>query len=107
MAPLAASGQKIVIYSILLTLVVQSMIQGHVVAPLIATVMDFGVSVYSLFGVLRICSALRRSQNQKLAFMALTCIPLVNVVALVALSVQATALLRRAGWRVGLLGARP
>jgi hypothetical protein len=60
-----------------------------------------------MFGVLRICSALRRSQNQKLAFMALTCIPLVNVVALVALSVQATALLRRAGWRVGLLGARP
>lgn len=107
LAELAASGQKIVIYSILLNFVVRGMLQGNMVAPLVATVMAFGLAAYSLVGVLRICSALRKSQNQKLMFMALTCTPWLNLVALVVLNAKATALLRAAGWRVGLLGARP
>ena len=107
LAPLAASGQKIVIYSILLTLIVRGMLQGNVVAPLVAMVMAFSIAVYSLVGVLRICSALKKSQNQKLMFMALSCMPWLNLVALVILNAKATALLRSAGWRVGLLGARP
>lgn len=105
-AVLAASGQKIVIYCILLTFVVQALTQGNVVAPLVAMGMYFCVAAYSLFGVLRICSALGKSQNQKLTFMALSCMPWVNLVALIVLNVKATALLRAAGWRVGLLGAR-
>jgi hypothetical protein len=104
LAALAASGQKIVIYSILLTFVVRGMVQ---VAPLAAMVLAFGLAAYSLVGVLRICSALKKSQNQKLMFMALACMPLLNLVALVMLNAKATALLRSAGWRVGLLGARP
>jgi len=104
---LAASGQKIVIYSILLTFGVRGVVQGNVVAPLVAMVMAFGVAAYSLVGVLRICSALEKSQNQKLMFMALTCVPWLNLIALVMLNANATALLRSAGWRVGLLGARP
>lgn len=107
LAALAASGQRILIYSILLTLGVRGILQGHVVAPLVAMVMAFGVAVYSLVGVLRICSALKKSQNQKLMFMALSCMPWLNLVALVMLNAKATALLRSAGWRVGLLGARP
>jgi hypothetical protein len=107
LAALAASGQKIVIYSILLTFVVRGMVQGNVVAPLVAMVMAFGVAAYSLVGVLRICSALEKSQNQKLMFMALSCMPWLNLVALVILNAKATALLRSAGWQVGLLGARP
>lgn len=107
LAVLAASGQKIVIYSILLTLVVRGMLQANVVLPLIAMVMAFSIAVYSLVGVLRICSALKKSQNQKLMFMALSCMPWLNLVALVILNAKATALLRSAGWRVGLLGARP
>lgn len=104
---LAASGQKIVIYCILLTFVLRAMAQGSVVAPLLAMGMSFGVAAYSLLGVLRICSALGRSQNQKLMFMALSCMPWINLIALVVLNAKATALLRAAGWRVGLLGARP
>jgi len=107
LASLAASGQKIVIYSILLNFVVRAMLQGNVVAPLMATVMAFAVAAYSLVGVLRICSALEKSQNQKLTFMALSCMPWLNLLALVMLNAKATALLRAAGWRVGLLGARP
>lgn len=106
-AVLAASGQKIVIHSILLTLLVQAAVQGNAVAPRAAMVMSFGVAAYSLFGVLRICSALGKSQNQKLMFMALSCMPWINLIALVVLNAKATALLRSAGWRVGLLGARP
>lgn len=107
LAALAASGQKIVIYSILLTLVVRGMLQGKVVAPLVAMLLAFGIAVYSLVGVLRISSALKKSQNQKLLFMALSCMPWLDLVALVILNAKATALLRSAGWRVGLLGARP
>lgn len=107
LAVLAASGQKIVIYCILLTLVVRAVAQANVAAPLVAMGMYFGVAAYSLFGVLRICSALGKSQNQKLMFMALSCMPWVNLIALIVLNAKATALLRAAGWRVGLLGARP
>jgi hypothetical protein len=107
LAPLAASGQKIVIYSIVLTFVVRALLQGHAIAPLVATVLAFSVAAYSLVGVLRICSALEKSQNQKLMYMALCCFPWINLVALVVLNAKATALLRSAGWRVGLLGARP
>lgn len=105
-AVLAASGQKIVIYCILLTFGVRAVAQGNVAGPLLVMCMSFGVAAYSLFGVLRICSALEKSQNQKLMFMALSCMPWVNLIALVVLNVKATALLRAAGWRVGLLGAR-
>lgn len=106
-AVLAASGQKIIIYCILLTFVVQAAVQANVVGLLVAMGVYFCVAAYSLFGVLRICSALGKSQNQKLMFMALSCMPWVNLIALVVLNVKATALLRAAGWRVGLLGARP
>lgn len=107
LAVLAASGQKIVIYSILLTFIVRALLQANAVAPLVAMVMSFGVGAYSLVGVLRICSALEKSQNQKLLFMALSCMPWLNLIVLVMLNVKATSLLRSAGWRVGLLGARP
>jgi hypothetical protein len=107
LAVLAASGQKIVIYCILLTFLVRALLQGKAVAPLVAMLMAFGLAGYSLVGVLRICSALKKSQNEKLMFMALSCVPGINLVALLVLNVKATALLRSAGWRVGLLGARP
>jgi uncharacterized membrane protein len=106
-APLAASGQKIVIYSILLTFFLRSLLQANAVSPLVGMVLAFGVAAYSLVGVVRICSALKKSQNEKLMYMALSCFPIVNLIALVVLNVKATALLRAAGWRVGLLGARP
>ncbi len=106
-APLAASGQKIVIYSILLTFFLRALLQANAVSPLVGMALAFGVAAYSLVGVVRICSALKKSQNEKLMYMALSCFPIVNLIALVVLNVKATALLRSAGWRVGLLGARP
>ncbi len=106
-AALAASGQKIVIYSILLTFVLRAILQAKALPPLVVSGLAFGVAAYSLVGVLRICSALQKGQNQKLMFMVVACFPVINLIALVVLNVKATALLRAAGWRVGLLGARP
>jgi len=34
-------------------------------------------------------------------------VPVANIVTLVVLSIRVTRLLRQAGWRVGLFGARP
>src|SRR5262249_42141377 len=99
-------GQKIVIYSILLNFVLRGLDQSHVVPDWVSYVLYFCTAAYSLFGVLKICSGLQKSQNMKIVFMVLSYFPLINLIALVYLNVRATRKLRQAGWRVGLLGAR-
>ncbi len=103
---LVSSGQKIVIYSILINIILHSAEQGRVIAGWFAFVLYFCAAGYSLLGIVRICSGLQKSQGVKLVFMALSYMPLINLVALVYLSVRATRMLREAGWTVGLLGAR-
>jgi hypothetical protein len=104
---LAAQGQKIVIYCIVLNFVARA-IDGSTTLPALAVqALYLGICVYSLVGVIRICSGLGLGQNQKLLFMVLSFLPLINVVALVYLSLKTTKLLRGAGFRVGLFGARP
>jgi putative exporter of polyketide antibiotics len=105
-AELAARGQLIVIVSILLNLGLNG-IQGNNALPaLVTTALGFAVAAWSLLGVVKICSALGRTQGAKLTYMALSFLPVVNLVSLVVLNVGATRLLRRAGWTVGLFGAR-
>jgi hypothetical protein len=104
---LAAKGQKTVIYCIILNFVVSAIDRSHALAAFVVWALVVVICIYSLVGVLRICSGLDRSQNQKLLFMVLSFLPVINIVALVYLSVQTTRVLRAAGWRVGLLGARP
>jgi hypothetical protein len=106
-AGLAASGQKIVIASIALNFVLRAMDQSRAVSPYLVLALSLGVAVYSLLGVVRICSGLAKGQDRKLLFMVLSFVPFINLVSLVVLNVQATRLLRSAGWRVGLFGARP
>jgi len=60
-----------------------------------------------LTGIVKICSGLGQGQGQKILFMVFSFIPLFNIFALVYLSRKATKLLRHAGWKVGLLGAKP
>lgn len=103
---LAAKGQKIVIYSILLNFVLRALAQAHAVPDLAILVLTVCVGIYSLVGVVKICSGLGRSQNQKILFMVLSFFPLINLVILVYLSVKTTRILKEAGWSVGLLGAR-
>ena len=103
---LAAKGQKIVIYSILMNFVLRALDQGHAIPAFAILVLSLCVGAYSLLGVVKICSGLDRSQNQKILFMVLAFFPLINLVSLVYLSFKTTRMLRDAGWSVGLLGAR-
>jgi len=103
---LAAKGQKIVIYSIIMNFVLRAAGQTHAIPDFAILVLSLCVGVYSLLGVVKICSGLNRSQNQKILFMVLSFFPLLNIIILVYLSVKTTRMLREAGWSVGLLGAR-
>jgi len=102
----AARGQKILIWCILLNFLLGAIERVHAVPDLAMMSFYILTAVWSLFGVVRICSGLQRSQGQKILFMVLMFFPLIGLVALVYLSVKATRLLREAGWSVGLLGAR-
>ncbi len=103
---LAARGQKIVIYSILMNFIVGAMDRSHAVPAWVVQALFLGTAVLALLGVIRICSGLGKSQNYKLLMMVLAFFPLVNLVALVYLNIQATRNLRAAGYDVGLLGVK-
>lgn len=104
---LAARGQKIAIYCILINFGLRGLEQSKPLPEMVLLILSIIVGIYALIGVVKICSGLQKSQNTKIAMMVASFIPLVNVVTLVYLSVKATKLLRSAGWQVGLLGARP
>lgn len=103
---LAAKGQKAVIYSILLNLVLGGMERGSTLPSLLLLALSVAVAVYALIGVVRMCSGLEKTQGQKILLMTVTFVPLINLIALVWLSGQTSGRLRDAGWSVGLLGVR-
>lgn len=103
---LAASGQKIVIYSILLNFVLRSVEKAHIFSDVVVNSLFFCVAAYSLLGVIKICSGLDKTQNQKILFLVFSFLPLINIVMLVYLSIKTSRMLRAAGWTVGLFGAR-
>lgn len=103
---LAARGQKIVIYSILLNFIVGAMDRSQAVPAWVVQALFLGTAVLALRGVIGICSGLSKSQNYKLLMMVLTFVPLVNLVSLIYLSVRVTRSLRAAGYEVGLLGVK-
>jgi hypothetical protein len=104
---LAAHGQKIVIRCVVLSFVLRAVERAQALPGWALQVLFFGVAIYSLVGVVRICSGLGESQNKKIVFMVLAFVPVVNLVALVYLSIRTSRMLRSAGWTVGLFGARP
>lgn len=104
---LAAHGQKIVIRCVVLSFVLRAAERAESLPGWALQVLFFCVAVYSLVGVVRICSGLGESQNKKIVFMVLAFIPVVNLAALVYLSIRTSRMLRSAGWTVGLFGARP
>ena len=104
---LAASGQKMVIYSILLNFVLRGVERGTLLLEWMLIVLSIVVGIYAMVGVVKLCSGLEKTQGQKILFMALSFLPFANLLALVYLSHTASKALRAAGWTVGLLGARP
>jgi hypothetical protein len=104
---LAANGLRIVIQAMVLILVLHAVRRFGVIPSWSVDICFIAVAVYSLRGILRICSGLGQHRNRKLLCMVLTFFPLINLVVLVILSLTATEKLRAAGWRVNLLGAKP
>lgn len=97
-----ASGQKLVIYSIILnfaTIALRHSSGGLALAISIVAL------VMSLIGILRLCGGFGHSTGTKVLLIIGCFIPLVNLVILVVLSMKATNRLRDAGYKVGLLGA--
>jgi hypothetical protein len=103
---LAAGGQKIAIYCILLTFVLNAAVRTKAFPPLIVLFFTFILGVYSLLGIVRICSGLDKGQGTKIFFMVCAFVPLANIVTLIYLSMKTTRLLRAAGWAVGLMGVK-
>jgi hypothetical protein len=103
---LAAGGQKIAIYCILLTFVFNAAVSTNAFPPLVLLLLAFILGVYSLLGIVRICSGLDKGQGTKIFFMVCAFVPLANLVTLIYLSMKTTKLLRAAGWTVGLMGVK-
>ncbi len=103
---LAARGQRILIWSILLNFLLSALSRAHAVPDLLVQSLYLAVAAWSLVGVVKICSGLAKGQNQKILFMVLSFFPLINLVTLLYLNAKTTRMLRDAGWSVGLLGAR-
>lgn len=104
---LAAQGQKLVIYSIVLNFVFQTAARTLNPPELLLLILGIVVVAFTVNGVLKICSGLGRSQGSKIAFMVVAVFPVINLLVLVYLSLKTTKALREAGWQVGLFGAKP
>ncbi|MBK8288708.1 MAG: hypothetical protein KAY78_04545 [Pseudomonadales bacterium] len=104
---LAARGQKMAVYSILLNFVMRSAERSGALTGWLLEAAYLAVALFAVAAVLKMCSGLDKSQNQKILFMVLSFVPLVNLGILIYLSIKTTRMLRDAGWTVGLFGAKP
>jgi len=98
-----ASGQKLVIYAILLYFVAAFL--RTVIGP--AALLAFLVCMLmSWVGIYRIARGLDYPVWGRIILLLLMLVPVVGLLVLVLLSSKSTARLRKAGYTVGLLGAR-
>lgn len=97
-----ASGQKLVIWSIALSL---ASIALQFVIGLLAFVIGFATLILSIIGVLRLCNGFGYGAGHKVVYIVCLFIPLVSLIMLIVLSVRATRHLRDGGYTVGLMGA--
>ena len=98
-----ASGQKLVIYAILLYFLAAAL--RTVVGPA-ALLALLACLVMSWTGIYKIARGLDYPVGWRIVLLVLMLIPLVGLLVLVVLSSKATGRLRKAGYSVGLLGAR-
>lgn len=103
---LAAHGQKLVVYAIILNFVLRAIERSLSLPVPVLLLMGILVVGVTVNGVIKICSGLGKSQESKIAFSVASVFPLVNLLVLVFLSVKTTKVLRQAGFKVGLLGAK-
>lgn len=98
-----ASGQKLVIYAILLYF--GAALLRTVVGPIVLLAFLICIAM-SWTGIYKITRGLDYPVWGRIALLLLMLIPLVGLLVLVSLSSKATTRLRNAGYSVGLMGAR-
>ena len=98
-----ASGQKLVIYAILLYFLAAAL--RTAVGP-VALLALLACLVMSWIGIYKIARGLDYPVWWRIVLLVLMLVPLVGLLVLVMLSSKATSRLRKAGYSVGLLGAR-
>jgi hypothetical protein len=99
-----ASGQRIIIYSLLGSFFAYGM---QVLFGPIAALLTLAAFIVSIIGAVKLAGALGRGVAWQVVYAILMVIPLINLVMMVVLSSQATRALRKGGYHVGFLGARP
>lgn len=98
-----ASGQKLIIYAILVNFVTIGLIAAF---GDIAGLVGIVAIVMSLVGMFHLAGGLGYSTAAKIFLLVLLVVPLVGLITLLILNSRATKALRAAGYKVGLLGAR-
>ena len=97
-----ASGQRLMIYSILISIFAMAL-QASVGSA--ASIVTIGASILSIVGVVRLSGALGNSGVVRLVSAIAMIIPLVNLLIMLRFSSLATKALRSGGYEVGLFGA--
>jgi hypothetical protein len=98
-----ASGQKLIIYSILLSLA------GFALAKplgMLVLALNLAAAIMSIVGAVRIAGGLGQGTGAKILYVIAMLIPLISLIIMITLSIRATRALREGGYEVGLLGAR-
>lgn len=103
---LAAHGQRLIIYAIVINFVFRVVNQTLQPSMLVMLIMGVLVTGFTLKGIVEICFGLGKSHNQRLLWMVGGVVPLLNILVLVGLSVKTTRQLHASGWEVGLMGAK-
>ena len=98
-----ASGQKLIIYAILVNFLTIGLMAAF---GDIAGVVNIVAIVMSLVGMFRLAGGLGYSTVAKIFLLVLLIVPLVGLITLLVLNSRATKALRQAGYTVGLLGAQ-
>lgn len=99
-----ASGQKLIIYAILVYFLAFAAGQ---VSPIVAMVLVFASFALSVVGLLKVLVLLNVHIVFKILYFLLLFLPLLNILALLSINARATKMLRKGGYKVGLLGAKP
>ena len=99
-----ASGQKLIIYSILLSFA--SMAANTAFPPAVVFALVLITAVMSIVGAVRLCNGMGFSILSKVLVIVGLLLPIVSLFVLVTLSIRATSRLKEAGYKVGLLGAK-
>jgi hypothetical protein len=102
-----ASGQKLIIFAILVNLATFGVTAGlGDKGEIFILGLEIAAITLALLGVVRVALGLGYSTRARVVLLFLAFIPILNFWMLVLLNARATRALRAAGYKVGLLGAR-